>query len=214
MAIVYTKTEEKAHVLSHASGILIGLIAGLIFFRQLYPDSDLWAFAGIVLYLIGMLSSYTASTVYHALPAGSKRKEPMRKWDHAAIYWHIAGSYAPFTLIALRQDSYWGWGLSCFVGLCALAGTWMSFRNLKEHSNLETCCFIGMGLVVLVAFQPLTERVGWEIMGWILAEGAFFIAGAVFYTLHRLSYMHFVFHLLVVGGTLSHIMAIWHLLAL
>lgn len=214
MAIVYTKAEERAHVLSHASGILIGLIAGSVFFRQLYPDSDLWAFAGIVLYMIGMLLSYTASTVYHALPAGNKRKEPMRKWDHAAIYWHIAGSYAPFTLIALRQDSYLGWGLSGFVGLCALVGTWMSFRNLKEHSNLETCCFVGMGSVVLVAFQPLTERVGWEVMGWILTEGAFFIAGAVFYTFHRLPYMHFVFHLLVVGGTLSHIMAIWHLLAL
>lgn len=214
MAIIYTRTEEIAHVLSHASGILIGIISGMVFWGQLYPDSDFWAYVGVALYLIGMLSSYTASTIYHALPAGSPKKELMRKWDHAAIYWHIAGSYAPFTLIALRQNSGWGWGLFAFIWLCALIGTWMSFRSLKEHSNIETSCFVAMGLVVLVVFQPLTERVGWEVMGWIIAEGAFYIAGAVFYTFHRLSYMHFVFHLLVVGGTLSHILAIWYMLAL
>ena len=36
--------------------------------------------------------SYIASTVYHAVSAWSKWKERLRKWDHAAIYWHIAGS--------------------------------------------------------------------------------------------------------------------------
>ena len=98
-------------------------------------------------------ASDIASTLYHSMKHHSKWKERLRKWDHAAIYWHIAGSYSPLTLVALREQGYWGWSLFSFVWLCAIAGTIVSFIHLKEHSNLETLCFIGMGLSVLVAFK-------------------------------------------------------------
>lgn len=214
MAICYTKYEELAHTWSHAAGVLLGLVSGFFFFRLLLAGNDPWAFWGVGLYLAGMLASYITSTVYHALPAGNSHKEPMRRWDHAAIYWHIAGSYAPFTLIVLREEAYWGWGLFAFIWISACAGTWMSFRRLKEHSNLETCCFIAMGLVILVAFQSLVRLVGWGVMGWVVAEGIFYITGALFYTLHQRPYMHFVFHLFVLGGSLSHVLAVWKLLLL
>ncbi len=84
---------------------------------------------------------------------GASGKERLRKWDHAAIYWHIAGSYSPITLIAMREQGYWGWSLFIFIRACAIAGTIMSFAKLKDHSNLETLCFVGMGLSVLVALQ-------------------------------------------------------------
>ena len=108
---------------------------------------------------LGEGGSYVASTLYHSIKHHSKWKERLRKWDHAAIYWHIAGSYSPLTLVALREQGYWGWSLFIFVWTCALAGTIVSFIRLKEHSNLETFCFVGMGLSVLVAFKPLINSV-------------------------------------------------------
>src|SRR3712207_7184126 len=83
--------------------------------------------------LFRSLLSYVASTVYHSLSAWSGWKERLRRWDHAAIYWHIAGSYSPITLIVLREQGCWGWGLFVFIWLCALAGTGMSFVNFKDH---------------------------------------------------------------------------------
>ena len=77
-------------------------------------------YGGVILYLFGMLMSYIASTVYHAVSAWSKWKERLRKWDHAAIYWHIAGSYSPITLIAMREQGYWGWSLLSLSGLAPL----------------------------------------------------------------------------------------------
>jgi hemolysin III len=172
----------------------------------------MWAGIGVGLYLIGMTGSYLASTIYHALKEGSKWKRRFRKWDHAAIYWHIAGSYSPLTLIALREQGYWGWSLFAFVWLCAIAGTIVSFIRLKEHSNFETLCFVGMGLSILIAFKPLIDTVSTAAVVWIVAEGVCYITGAAFYSLNKKRYMHSVFHFFVLAGSICHIIAVWDVL--
>ena len=98
----------------------------------------------------------SSSTLYHSLKHHNPWKRRLRHWDHAAIYWHIAGSYSPITLIALREDGGWGWGLFGFVWLCAIIGTVVSFRKMEEHSYVETVCYILMGLSVLVVFKQLS----------------------------------------------------------
>ncbi len=212
MAIVYTQGEERTNALSHAAGIVLGVVVGSLFLKTCYDRENGWAALGVWLYLAGMLASYAASTLYHAWPRGGCWKERLRKWDHAAIYWHIAGSYSPITLVALREQGYWGWGLFVFVWLCALGGTVMSFRRLKEHSNWETVCFIGMGMVVITAFRPLLQAVGRETVGWIVAEGVCYVAGALFYTFHQRPYLHSVFHFFVLAGSVCHIVAVWDML--
>lgn len=171
MAILYTKGEERTNSITHGLGIVLGAVVGCAFLAYAYRHGNSWGALGIWLYLSGMLASYLASTLYHACRLRSRWRDRLRKWDHAAIYWHIAGSYSPITLIALREQGYWGWGLFAFVWLCAIAGTVMSFRHLKEHSNVETCCFVLMGLVVVVAFKPLLDVVSPTAVRWIVAEG-------------------------------------------
>lgn len=190
----------------------MGTAAAVAFAIICHKAGNPWATAGVVLYLSGMMCSYIASTAYHALPRRNKRKETLRKWDHAAIYWHIAGSYSPLTLTALRNEGFWGWGLFCFIWLCAIAGTVMSFRKLKEHSNFETLCFIGMGLSVLIAFKPLIDNVSTAAVTWIVAEGVCYITGAAFYSLNKKRYMHSVFHFFVLAGSVCHIIAVWDVL--
>ncbi|MBQ7663048.1 MAG: hemolysin III family protein [Prevotella sp.] len=210
--IRYTHKEEIWNTFSHAGGILLGVVVGIIFLVMTIGAESSWASIGVSLYLFGMLGSYIASTVYHALPLRSKWKERLRRWDHAAIYWHIAGSYSPLTLVALREQGYWGWSLFSFVWLCAIAGTIVSFIRLKEHSNFETLCFVGMGLSVLVAFKPLIDTVSTAAFVWIVAEGVSYITGAVFYSLNKTRYMHSVFHFFVLAGSVCHIIAVWDVL--
>ena len=212
MPIRYTHKEEIWNTLSHAGGILIGAIIGIVFLVMTIGSGSSWASIGVGLYLFGMLGSYIASTVYHALPARSKWKERLRRWDHAAIYWHIAGSYSPLTLIALREQGYWGWSLFSFVWLCAIAGTIVSFIHLKEHSDFETLCFVGMGLSILIAFKPLIDTVSTAAVIWIVAEGVCYITGAAFYSLNKKRYMHSVFHFFVLAGSICHIIAVWDVL--
>ncbi len=213
MAIRYTKHEERWNTWTHAAGILLAAVVGVVFLVMAIRAADAWASVGVGLYLAGMLGSYVASTAYHALPAQSQWKERLRRWDHAAIYWHIAGSYSPITLTALRSEGLWGWGLFAFVWLSAIAGTVVSFRRLKEHSNVETLCFCLMGLSVLVAFKPLLDAVPRAAVSWIVAEGVCYLAGALFYSFgHRRTYMHSVFHFFVLFGSVCHIVAVWDIL--
>lgn len=212
MAIRYTDKEELWNSWSHAGGIVLGVAVGIIFIVMSFKGDNPWARLGVCLYLFGMLASYIASTVYHALPRRSIWKERLRHWDHAAIYWHIAGSYSPLTLVALRTQGYWGWALFVFVWTCAIAGTIISFIKLKEHSHVETACFIAMGLSILVAFKPLIDSVSTAAVVWIVAEGVCYITGAAFYSLNNRRYMHSVFHFFVLAGSVCHIIAVWDVL--
>ena len=77
---------------------------------------------------------------------------------------------------------------------------------------METACFIAMGLSVLVAFKPLVDSVSTAAVVWIIAEGACYITGALFYTFHNKRYMHSVFHFFVLAGSICHIIAVWDVL--
>ena len=215
MAIIYTKGEEIANSVSHGIGIIFGLLMGVILMKTALSHNSPWAVAGVSLYLFGMLSSYITSTWYHAYTK-RRYKELLRKFDHAAIYLHIAGTYSPITLIILRNESFWGWGIFTFVWLCAIIGFILSFTNLKEHSNLETICFITMGATVFVAFKPLINALSilneMNVLYLILAGGASYIAGAVFYSFNKISYMHSAFHLFCLGGSVCHAIAIYKVL--
>ena len=94
----------------------------------------------------------------------------------------------------------------------ALAGIILCFCNLKEHSNLETICYIAMGCSIFVGFKPLCQHVPPAFIYWLIGEGVSYITGAVFYSFPKLPYMHSVFHLFVLGGTVCHMMALWYIL--
>jgi len=209
---IRSKNEEIANTWTHAAGIMLGVVIGVIFIVMNVRGGDAWSGWSVGLYLGGMLCSYIASTVYHALPEGSRSKKHLRKWDHAAIYWHIAGSYSPITLMALREDGWWGIGLFVFIWSAAIIGSIASFVRLEEHSYLETSCFVLMGLSVVIAFGPLWNTAGPIATSWIIAEGVMYITGAVFYSIYKRPYMHTVFHSFVLLGSVCHIVAVWDLL--
>ncbi|MDH6305168.1 hemolysin III [Parabacteroides sp. PF5-5] len=207
----YTKEEERLNTLSHGVGILIGILGGGYLLYLAIDSNNPWAVAGMLIYLFGMLSSYVSSTLYHAAPP-SPRKDLLRKFDHAAIYLHIAGSYSPIMLVTLREVGFWGWSILIFVWLCAVVGVVVSFHKLKAHSHLKTICYVAMACSILIAFKPLLEVVSVQFLYWLLAEAFFYITGAVLYSFYKLPYMHSVFHLFVLGGTICHMMVLWYVL--
>ena len=211
----YSKGEELANTLSHALGVLMGIAVGYILLQRAADDHGFWGIFSVSLYLLGMLSSYITSTLYHAYKHGNG-KGWLRKFDHAAIYLHIAGTYAPFTLITLRQDGAWGWSLFAFIYLAAVVGVIKSFVKLERHSNIETICFVTMGASILIAIKPLYDSLSLtgqlDALFWLVAGGVAYIIGALFYSWTKKRYMHFVFHLFVLLGSICHIIAIYRIL--
>ena len=84
--------------------------------------------------------------------------------------------------------------------------------RLKEHSYLETICYIAMDAASCCLQTFTVNHVPSLFIYWLIAEGVSYITGAVFYSFHKLPYMHSVFHLFVLGGTICHMIALWYIL--
>ncbi len=207
---VYTKKEEFFNVVSHAVGTLVGLLVGVLFVTEvLERGGGSLALTSVLLYVAGMSSSYICSTAYHAAKPGTSLRRHLRKLDHSAIYWHIAGSYSPITLIAMRDSGYWGWGIFVFIWLCAILGTLLSLKKMKKQNHLVTVCYVLMGLTIVVAMKQFYDAVPLSVFLWVIGEGVAYITGAVLYSLHKIRYIHSIFHLFVLLGTICHMIAVW-----
>lgn len=210
---IYTVGEERWNAISHSVGIVGGIIVSAIFIKNVITNGgDACDLASVLLYMFGMLSSYIFSTLYHACSPDSKWRTTLRKLDHSAIYWHIAGSYSPITIIAMRDTGYWGWGIFIFCWLCAIVGTSLSLYSLKKHNILETVCYVLMGLTILVATKQFYDAVALPVFLWVVGEGVAYITGAVFYSFHKVKYIHTVFHFFVLLGTACHMIAMWYVI--
>ena len=213
----YSVTEEIVNTATHAVGLVMGLAVCVYFLMQGAVAHSWVVTLSFVLYLFGVVSSYAASTIYHAIPAARVGAKALaRKFDHAAIFWHIAGSYSPLTLVAMDRGGETVWGLAIFavVWLCAMVGTALSFRKMKAQSYLETTCYVLMGLTILIAFKPFYDSCGLSIVLWVVAEGVAYITGAVLYSFKKIPYIHSVFHLFVILGDVCHMMATWKMVQL
>ena len=212
----YTYSEEIANSVSHIFGALMALAVCTFFIVKVIPSGSALAVVSMSLYFFGVVSSYVASSVYHACPANKENsKYLLRKFDHAAIYWHIAGSYTPITLIAMYNhgETIWAVGVFVFIWICAILGTVLTFRKMSPHSYLKTACYVLMGLSILVAIKPFYESVGLKVVVLIVAEGISYIIGAVFYSFKKIKYMHSVFHVFVVLGDVFHMIAVWNVIS-
>ena len=207
----YTQGEEIANAITHGIGILLGILVGIWLLQKAFCHSDLWAVSSVSVYIVCMLFSYIASTFYHACREG-KRKATLRKFDHVAIYFHIAGTYTFFTLTILRNTAFWGWLLFVVIWIIAFTGSYISFKGKGIGKRIETICYVAMGLVICVAFKPIYDTLhsmnALVVLWYIIAGGASYIFGAVLYSFKKIPYVHSIFHLFVLGGSIFHILAI------
>ena len=132
----YTLREEKANTFTHAIGIPFGLAVIYFLMQKAIPTNNYWLICSTLAYAVFMTFSYVTSTLYH-LDKDENRKLLRRKFDHTAIYVHIAGTYTPFTLVVLREQGLWGWTLFGIIWIAAIAGVVMSFMHLKKFASLS-----------------------------------------------------------------------------
>lgn len=201
--------EELANALSHGVGFLLAVASLPILVHQAAARGSaanvvaacVFAGTAIVLYLV--------STLYHALPAGAAKRW-FNRLDHASIYLFIAGSYMPFLLGVLRGA--WGWSLFGVLWTAAALGITAKLFDRLKHPLWSTGLYVVMGWAVVVAAVPLVERMPPAGILWLLAGGVSYTAGAIVFLLDaRLRYAHFVWHLLVLGGTTCHFFAaLWY----
>lgn len=205
----YTKGEEIFNMTSHTTGAAFGLIALVSCVAVAAFRHNVWGIVSSAIYGLSLIALYTVSSVYHGLPRTTGKKV-MQVIDHCTIYFLICGTYTPIVLGPLREYSpAWGWGIFGAVWGIAVLGVVFTAIDLKKYAVFSMICYIGMGWCIIVAIKPLLAALPYGAFLWLLAGGIAYTIGAVLYGLgskHR--YMHSIFHLFVLAGSVMHYIAI------
>ncbi|MEN3042350.1 MAG: hemolysin III family protein [Fervidobacterium sp.] len=201
----YSIGEEIANSVTHGIGAILG-IAGLvvlIVFGGLSKDPlKIISFA---IYGASLIIMYLASTLYHSIQHKATKKI-LEIIDHSAIYLLIAGTYTPFTLIALKGKI--GWIIFTIVWGLSIVGVVLKVFFVKKFMILSTIVYIALGWFIVFAFKPLVNSVS-ELTIWLLVLGGFsYTLGAIFYILRKLRYGHMIWHLFVLFGSILHFFAV------
>lgn len=196
--------EEIANSVSHGVGFLAVIAVTPILVLGAIPHGAA-SIVGVSIFAATMAVLYLTSTLYHAFPH-SPAKRALRVIDHGAIFLLIAGTYTPFTLGILRGA--WGWTLFGTVWGLALAGVLFKVVGGLQYPIASTAIYLAMGWLVIVAIQPLWQRMPQAGLIWLVAGGVAYTGGVAFYALKRVRYSHFLWHLCVLTGTTCHFFAV------
>ncbi len=205
----YSSCEEVMNMVTHIVGGGLGIIALILCVIKASGRGWLDVTA-VVLYGISMIALYTMSSVYHGLRPGMGKKV-LQVIDHCTIYLLIAGTYTPIVLIAFRPVySAIGWGLFILEWTLAALATTLTAIDLKKYSALSMVFYIGLGWAVLPFIPQTIELLGMAGFWCLLSGGISYTIGAVLFGIgSKVRWIHSVFHIFVVLGSLLQFLAIY-----
>ena len=206
----YTRGEEIFNMVSHIVGGAIGLIGMVlcIIFSAVHQNG--YAIVGSIIYGISMIFLYTMSSIYHGLKPTRKAKKVMQILDHCTIYVLIAGTYTPILLSSIMKvDQVAAWTMLAIVWIFAILGIVLNAIDLKQFRVFSMICYIAMGWCIIFRIDLVIKSLGMTGFILILLGGIIYTFGTILYGIGRkVKYMHSMFHLCVVIGTLLQLIAI------
>ena len=201
---------EFFNSISHLVGAVAALVGLVIVVVVAARQGDPWKIVSFSIYGATLFLLYTFSTLYHSLRGRAKRI--FRKLDHLSIYFLIAGTYTPFTLVTLRGD--WGWAIFGIIWGLVIVG--IALESLPQQGSRiwSIVVYILMGWLILVALKPLLQALPTGGFIGLLLGGILYTGGLIFYALDtRVQHFHGIWHLFVLGGTASHFVTVWRFVA-
>ena len=203
----YTVGEEIFNSVSHGVGALLSIAALVlaIIAAVLWQGTSIAVISAII-YGMALIVLYMSSTLYHAL-TNVTAKKVFRIFDHSSIFILIAGTYTPIMLVSLA-DINWG-VIMCLVlwGLTAL-GVVLNSLSIERFKVVSMILYVGMGWAAVFAGKFLLDRIALPGLVMILIGGLAYTGGLFFYGMKKFKYMHSVWHLFVLAGSVVHFIAI------
>ena len=207
---IYTKGEEIFNMTTHIVGGALGVIALVlcIIFAAIHHNA--YGVISSIIYGITMILLYTMSSIYHGLRPNTTAKKVFQVLDHCSIFLLIAGSYTPFALCTLREEStVLGWSIFGIIWGLAILGIVLNAIDLKNFKAFSMICYLIMGWCIIVKMNVVIERLGWTGFSLLLAGGIVYTIGAIFYGVgKKKKYMHSIFHLFIFTGSLLQFLCI------
>ncbi|WP_055108495.1 PAQR family membrane homeostasis protein TrhA [Paenibacillus ihumii] len=201
----YPRREEIANAITHGIGTVLSVAALVLLIVFSSLKGTAWHVVSFTIYGVTMLLLYVCSTLVHSFKEG-KVKDLFEFFDHSSIYLYIAGTYTPFLLVAIRGPL--GWSLFGIIWGIALLGVLFKAFFVKRFLFMSTFFYLIMGWLIVIAWGPLTAAVPSGGIALLVAGGVLYSLGTIFYVWRAFPYHHAIWHLFVLGGSVTHFFAI------
>lgn len=198
--------EEIANAVSHWLGCALGIAGLILMLVQAIGERSGLAIVCAVVYGVSLIILYGVSGMYHSLPK-SKIKAIFRVFDHCSIYLLIVGSYVPVALLLV--GGHIGWILCAVNSCCAIVGIILNCMSVNRWEKVSLSLYVIMGWSVVFVFKAVVEAMPAAGLVLLALGGVMYTAGIVFYKANNIKYMHFVWHLFVLAGSVLQFMAIY-----
>lgn len=201
----YSRREIIADLCVHVAGLTFAAVGIPYLLVHGFALDEAHYYVSLPLYAVGLLAMLTFSALYN-LVNHPPAKEILRRFDHSAIFFMIAGSYGPFALSKIGGP--WGIGLFAFVWSLALVGTVLAFLVPRKADRLTVVLCLLMGWSIVVAIEPLMRAVSTAVLLLLLIGGVIYSAGVAFHLAERLRYHNALWHACVLVAAVCHYSAV------
>lgn len=205
----YTFAEELTNMVTHIVGGALGIAALVLCILAAVANHNIYGIVGSSIYGAAMIALYTMSSVYHGLRPGMGKKV-MQVLDHCTIYFLIAGTYTVLAISALRPSfPMLGWGMLIFQWVLATIAITLTAIDLKKYNVFSMICYIGMGWAIAPFIHQTIQVLSYPGFMLLLSGGISYTIGAILYGIgSKVHWMHSVFHVFVVIGSLLQFLSI------
>jgi hemolysin III len=167
----------------------------------------------VLVYGISLVLLFSASTIYHLVNASNEVLKRLRKFDHAAIYLLIAGTYTPVCLNLFNGGLRWGF--LAFIWTFALAGIIVKIFIINAPRWVTAGIYLVMGWMAVLVIKPLIASMLLAGLIWMLTGGLLFSIGAGIYITKKLDLVpgvfgfHEIWHIFVTLACICHFVMIY-----
>lgn len=205
----YTVAEEITNMVTHIVGGALGIAALVLSVLTAIANSNIYGVIGSSIYGISMITLYAMSSIYHGLRPGMSKKV-MQVLDHCTIYFLIAGTYTVLSISSLRPlFPELGWGMLIFQWVLAAVAITLTAIDLKKYNVFSMICYVGMGWAIAPFIPQTIQALSYPGFMLLLSGGISYTIGAILYGIgSKVPWMHSVFHVFVVLGSLLQFLSI------
>ncbi len=194
----YSLGEEIFSAVTHGVGAAMSIVALVTMILRAIDGGKPYAVFAAAMFGGTLIILYTMSTLYHSLaPQGAKKV--FRIFDHATIFLLIAGTYTPYLLVSMQ--GVLGWSIFFILWGLAVVGIVFDSIMLDKFRKIEMLLYVGMGWCIILAAGDLLKNLAPAGFALLLTGGVFYTVGIIFYAMKKVKYMHSIWHLFVLAGS-------------
>lgn len=202
----YTRGEEIFNMVTHIVGGAFGIVMLILCIIKAAHSGLASHVICAIVFGLSMIILYSMSAIYHGLSPKLKSKKVMQILDHCSVFILIAGTYTPITICGIvPTHPALGWTIFGIVWGISAIGILLNAIDCHKYMGISMACYLGLGWCVVATLPVLADCIGMTAVWLLFAGGIMYTVGAILFGLgvkHR--YMHSVFHIFVVLGSVFH----------